>query len=96
MSGPRFYAALAVIALGAIALGLKGALNPLAEVHKTPIAVPLREFPMEIAGWSGTDRPLNEAEIKFIQPDDHSILKLSGLLLSFCCIYVTFKNRFPA
>jgi hypothetical protein len=69
--GAKYFAALGVLAAAAAVLALGGALNPLREHRKTPIAIPLGDFPREIAGWVGTDQPLNEKELELIQPDDY-------------------------
>jgi EpsI family protein len=71
MSGVRYYVAIGLLAAAAALLGLKGALDPLGEHRVTPIAIPLKEFPHEIGGWKGEDRPLTDFEDVLIQPDDY-------------------------
>jgi hypothetical protein len=70
-SSARFFVTVGILVTAAGILLLGGALNPLREHEKTPIAIPLDRFPREIAGWVGEDRPLNEEELGFIQPDDY-------------------------
>jgi EpsI family protein len=69
MKRPQFIVAALVLGAGAVfVLGFGG--FGFAR-DSTPIEIPLEQFPREIAGWVGTDDPLDQAALDFIRPDDY-------------------------
>jgi hypothetical protein len=88
-AGGRYYVAAGILVVASGMLLAAGALNPVKEHQKTPIAIPLAEFPREIAGWVGEDQELSEEELKFIQPDDYvrRIYRRGGDVVVFYVVY---------